>query len=191
MAEPGGTRTRLLDAAAELMAGSGLEVPMAAIAEAAGVTRMTLYRHIGSREELLVQVLVRQSRRLTAEVAALLDEPGRAFGERLVGAMVLIVTAVRASPVLSLYVEEITPSQLGALDRVGTFLTPIYDFLRPRFEAPEVRAQLRAGPEETLNWTLRQTLLQLIVDGPASGSPEGLRAELEQFFIPSILTPAG
>ena len=52
-------RERVLDAAVELVRRDGERVPMARIAERAGVGVGTVYRHFGTREELLAGIVYR------------------------------------------------------------------------------------------------------------------------------------
>lgn len=51
------TRLRILEAARTLIEDEGLPVTMAQVAEAAGVSRQALYKHVGSRSGLLVQLV--------------------------------------------------------------------------------------------------------------------------------------
>ncbi|MGF1472753.1 MAG: TetR/AcrR family transcriptional regulator [Rubrobacteraceae bacterium] len=66
-AGPGGkgkTRRRLLDAARELFYGGGIcATGVSAVAERAGVTKMTLYAHFPSKEDLVVAYLEDNDRR--------------------------------------------------------------------------------------------------------------------------------
>lgn len=48
------TRLRILEAARTLIEDEGLPITMAQVAEAAGVSRQALYKHVGSRSGLLV-----------------------------------------------------------------------------------------------------------------------------------------
>lgn len=58
------TRRRLLDAAHELFYGSGIcATGVSAVAERAGVTKMTLYAHFPSKDELVVAYLEDNDRR--------------------------------------------------------------------------------------------------------------------------------
>jgi AcrR family transcriptional regulator len=71
-------RERVLDAATELVRRSGERVPMALIAERAGVGVGTVYRHFPTREDLL-GALVHRSFELAADNArAACDHPGPA-----------------------------------------------------------------------------------------------------------------
>ncbi|MDA8275203.1 MAG: TetR/AcrR family transcriptional regulator [Actinomycetota bacterium] len=180
------TRRRLLDSAAALLAERGIDVPMADIAQRAGVTRMTLYRQLGTRDELLVAVLLHESRHVGPAVTATFDERERPFSDRLVDAVVQVVTAVRSSPVLSLFVTRVSPTEVEELDGSEAFVTAVWALLQPYFEEPEIAATLRADPERSLDWTLRQVLLQLIVQGRSNGTEAGLRDELETFLVPSL-----
>lgn len=65
------SRERLLRAAAEVFAERGLAAPVNAIAERAGVTKMTLYRHFRGKDELLYAVMADHFDRQTAAVEEL------------------------------------------------------------------------------------------------------------------------
>jgi AcrR family transcriptional regulator len=183
------TRRRLLDAAAVALARDGLDVSMEAIAAAAGVTRMTVYRQLGTRDQLLVAVLLDQSAVVVSDLRTVLDRRDRSFGDRLVDAIVVVVEATRASPVLTFFVQGVTPTQVDALDPDEQFLGRVWALLLPYFEAAADAGELAHDAVPTLEWTLRQILLQLTVAGATTGSEAGLRAELERFFIPSIIAP--
>jgi AcrR family transcriptional regulator len=66
------TQQRLLRAAADVLAEQGMAASMHAIARRAGVTKMTLYRHFESKEDLLLAVMADHFDRLRA-VAEELD----------------------------------------------------------------------------------------------------------------------
>lgn len=183
------TRRRVLDAAAELLTRDGLDVSMEAIAQQAGVTRMTVYRQLGSRDQVLVAVLLDQSAAVAGDLHEILGDAGRPFAERVVDAIVLVVLTVRASPVLSFFVQGVTPTQIGSLDEEDRFLAGVWKLLLPYFEAAAEAGELRAEARPTLDWTLRQILLQLVVEGATTASADGLRAELRRFFVPSISAP--
>ncbi len=183
------TRGRLLDAAAVVLARDGLDASMESIADEAGVTRMTLYRNVGTRDQLLVGVLMRASARLAQGITTRLDDRSRPFEARLVDAMVYVVVSVRATPVLRLFVERITPAQVGSIDATEEFLAGIRDLVQPYFDEPEVRDRLRSDPAHSLDWTLRQVLLQLMVVADTTVDEPGLRRELDVFFVPSLLSP--
>lgn len=180
------TRRRVLDAAADALASDGIDVSMEAIAQRAGVTRMTVYRLFGARDEVLVAVLLDQSARVADDLRAALEDEGRPFPERVVEVIVHVVRTVRASPVLSFFVQGVTPTQIGSLDPDDRFLRGVWDLLLPYFEAAEAAGWLRAPAHPTLDWTLRQILLQLVVEGATTADDDGLRTELTRFFIPSI-----
>jgi AcrR family transcriptional regulator len=69
----------VLDAATELVRRDGEKVPMAQIAEHAGVGVGTVYRHFRSREELLGALVYRSFGLAVANAAAVADHPGSAL----------------------------------------------------------------------------------------------------------------
>lgn len=81
------TRARILDAARELLEQHGLSITMAAVADAAGVSRQAVYKHVGSRGGLMVQLLDHVDRVLgLAELAAPVE--AAASGREALAAMV-------------------------------------------------------------------------------------------------------
>ncbi len=70
----GSTRTRLLDATSVVLAQYGpRKLSLTDIASLAGVSRPTLYRHFGSRQELLLALAEYEKDRFQSEMAAALD----------------------------------------------------------------------------------------------------------------------
>ena len=79
-----------------------------------------------------------------------------------------------------------TPDEVVLLDADRSYLDGIWAYMAPWFDEAARDGQLRHDATSTLDWTLRQTLLQLMVEGLDTLSEAGLRADLERFFRPSI-----
>ena len=74
-------RARILEAAETLFAAEGIEVPIDAIAEKAGVGVGTLYRHFQTKEQLAQAILLERLSALTVDARGLADaaDPAAAF----------------------------------------------------------------------------------------------------------------
>jgi AcrR family transcriptional regulator len=72
-------RERVLDAATELVRSEGESVPMAQIAERAGVGVGTVYRHFATREELLGELVYRSFGLAVENARAAAAHPGSAL----------------------------------------------------------------------------------------------------------------
>ncbi|WP_426310114.1 TetR/AcrR family transcriptional regulator [Cellulosimicrobium sp. E-16] len=68
-------RESLVRAAGSVLAESGLDVPVAAIADRAGVAKGTVFRHFASKDELVVTVVASLIDDLAVRAEALLAEP--------------------------------------------------------------------------------------------------------------------
>ncbi|MGH9170599.1 MAG: TetR/AcrR family transcriptional regulator [Acidimicrobiales bacterium] len=180
------TRRRLIAAAADVFATRGLSAPMEEVAARAGVTRMTLYRHLGSRQELLVALLQYKAEEAAGEVTAILFNVERAFPDRVIDFILYVVASVRHDPFLSFMAADVTPAQVNRVDPQRQFVESIWTVLLPIFELPEHRAQLGHEPARCLDWTLRQVLLQLMVEARLYESDDDRRAELEDFLLPAL-----
>jgi len=74
-------RARALEIANELFAREGLDVPMPALAEAIGVGVGSIYRQVGTKQELIAALVIERSRTLRARFLAALeaDDPWAAL----------------------------------------------------------------------------------------------------------------
>ena len=68
----GRTGREILDATFAVLARTGRQLSMSDVAQAAGVSRMTLYRHHASKEELLLALARHEQRRFDEQLAAAL-----------------------------------------------------------------------------------------------------------------------
>lgn len=93
-------RERLLDAAIESASLFGLsKLSMSDVARRAGVSRPTLYKHFGSKDELVAAAVGREAERLIESVLAALDGVD-AFDEALEIVVRATLVAARSHPLL-------------------------------------------------------------------------------------------
>ncbi|MBX5440202.1 MAG: TetR/AcrR family transcriptional regulator [Solirubrobacteraceae bacterium] len=68
-------RARVLDVAGEVFARDGVDVPMPVLAERIGVGVGSIYRQVGTKDDLIAQLVVARARALRERFLATLDEP--------------------------------------------------------------------------------------------------------------------
>src|SRR6478609_2901986 len=83
------TQERIRAAALQVLAERGLDLTVEDVAEAAGTTRMTVYRHVGSRADLLMDLVVEATDRFAERLAEIFDNDAP-FPQRLEDAFVYI-----------------------------------------------------------------------------------------------------
>lgn len=183
------TRELLLDVVDDLLAERGLDVTVEEIAAAAGVSRPTVYRHVGDRGALVTAAVLRASARL-AEVLTEVLGTDRPFAERLTDAIVLTVRETRDNPSIGALLAGANPATAWPdLDPEGLFLDAVHEF----FRAWLVRAVedegvvLRADVDTTLDWLLRQALLLMLVPSALGHGDAAVRRDVETFVIPAIV----
>jgi AcrR family transcriptional regulator len=115
-------------------------VDMSGLAEQVGVNRVTLYRWVGSREELLVEVIWSLAERT---LAGLRDEVDAQGGERIVQVVARFVDAVLSNPGMSRFLAEEGELAMRLLTRRATGFQPrlIADF-RAMLEEETARGEL-------------------------------------------------
>jgi AcrR family transcriptional regulator len=141
--EPPGDATseRILDAALELAAASGLRhLTMDEVADRAGVGRMTVYRRFGSRERLEEALAVRESRRCLAELDSTVD-PGAPVADQIAQGMLTTLRLIREHPLLERMSRVEPAAALAALrdEKTGVFA------MSRAFMAARVEEGQRAG----------------------------------------------
>jgi AcrR family transcriptional regulator len=108
---------RILDAALELVAASGLRhLTMDDVATRAGVGRMTVYRRFGDRERLIDSLAIRESRRCLAEIDATVD-PGAPVEEQIAQGFLTSLRLIRDHPVLDRFARHEPETALAALNQ--------------------------------------------------------------------------
>src|SRR5688572_16314571 len=105
------TTARVLDAAYEQFSLVGIQrTSMEDVARRAGVSRVTVYRHVANKEALVEQVLRREFQRHVGHYLAAVQAAGTA-ADRVVEGYLSAITAIRRNPLLS----GLLPVELDAL----------------------------------------------------------------------------
>lgn len=113
-------RTSLLDAACDqLNKRRWANVTMADVALAAGVSRQTLYKQFGSREEFARGLVVRETDRLLSAVEKAVNAHRQDLVSALVGAFDVLVQAPADNPLVRAVVHGQGAEELLALLTVG------------------------------------------------------------------------
>lgn len=161
------TRERILDSAYALVSRMGLKrTTFEDIATKAGVSRQTLYRYFGSKDELVAALMDRESERFF-EALSRLAPAGEDFAGALEKGLVFTFDYLDTHPLLS-WIYENEPDEL--LPHLRSHWTPILDAVK-RYIEPYVMAEVEAGrltPERAAiagDWVSRITLSYLIVPG--------------------------
>jgi AcrR family transcriptional regulator len=110
---------RILDAALELVAASGLRrLTMDDIAVKAGVGRMTVYRRFGERERLIDALAVREVRRCLAVLDRAVDR-SEEIGDQMADGFSATLRLVREHPLLDRFARHEQGTALEALNADG------------------------------------------------------------------------
>ncbi|MFW0797270.1 helix-turn-helix domain-containing protein [Gordonia sp. CPCC 205515] len=95
----------ILDAALAVFADIGVRrATVDEVAQRAGVGRVTVYRRIGGKNEILAAVLIRESQRLFTQVREAADAAST-YEDRVVYSFATTVTVVRSNPVWNRLLE--------------------------------------------------------------------------------------
>lgn len=179
------TNHRIWAVATRIFEERGLELTIDEVAREAATTRMTVHRHVGSREALITRLVLLASADLAEDLRAVLDRSGP-LARRLADAIVLTVVDIRARPHLAGMFTTDLSGAWPTVDPDDRVLGVVRQFFRPYLESAEVDGLLRAGAEEALSWLLNQTLLLLLVPSIAP-TDEDVRHQVEAFVLPAVL----
>ncbi len=181
----GTTQERILDATLAVLARTGRQLSMSDVAQAAGVSRMTLYRHHASKEELLRSLARHEQHRFDEHLAASLDDSTTA-PERVDAVLHAIVSFLDASAARGVVEAEpgfiiermrrALPVQRATIERlVGDALATI----------PAVR-EGRTTAGDVAELILRAAMSEFLL--PAPDPDAGLRA-LRALVGPTVGAP--
>lgn len=140
------TSGRILDAALDLVAASGLRpLTMEAAALRAGVGRMTVYRRFGDRQGLIDALAARESRRLIDELDRAVD-PSLPVAEGIARGFVASLHLIRTHPLLDRFARHEPEAALTALNADGAaILSMSREFVASRLREAKGRRELPEG----------------------------------------------
>jgi len=141
---------RILDAALELVAASGLRnLTMDEAASRAGVGRMTVYRRFGDREGLIDALAARESRRCLAELDRAVD-PALPVAEGIARGFVASLALIRSHPLLDRLSRYEQEAALTALNADGAAIMVMgREFVAARLRDAQARGDLDPGIDAT------------------------------------------
>ena len=167
------------------------QVTVGAIADAAGVHRVTFYRHYPDKESLIVEVLERRSAPVLEHAVQTL-ESGSFFPDTLIESMATAIVEARARPgmlaALGVYPTDGVPNSAGMSAR---FLQRAVDITAPHVAAAQEAGLLRSDltAEEIVQWLLEVCLSSLVFR--PDDSAEDVRRHLFTFVVPAIGAGSG
>lgn len=172
---PDALHERILDAALELAAASGLRhLTMDAVAARAGAGRMTVYRRFGTRQALIDALVAREGRRCLQAIATSFH-PDDPLPDRAADVFVATLSLIGEHPLLE-RLARVEPEAL--LRELGRGDSEVFELVRA-FLVAEIRAAQAAGevaagdPEPLAELALRLgASFVLIPGGVFSTAPE-------------------
>jgi AcrR family transcriptional regulator len=183
----GQARDKLVAAAGEWIdRGEIGHATIGAIAEAAGVHRVTFYRHFPDKESLVIEVLERRAAPVLERAAQTLRAVDF-FPDGLIEAMATAISEVRTTPglaaVLGLYPTDDVPHSAGTSDR---FLKRAIDITAPHLVLAQHAGLLRRDipAEDIVEWLMQVCLSNVLLK--PHDSLEQTRRQLTRFIVPAI-----
>jgi AcrR family transcriptional regulator len=177
-------RRRILDAAIEVLAASGFDgASLSEVAARAGVSRPTVYRHFGSREQLVSAALLRLSEEIVQRVWAAAGQATTA-AELVVEATIRARYEFRTQPALA----PIAFPESGSFGLARASLSTDAVSLATRFLAPLLDHQPELADEmDEIAETVIRFLLSLVwFDGDAGMDDDRLRGYLHRRMVPAL-----
>jgi AcrR family transcriptional regulator len=150
-AEEDAVTERILDAALELAAASGLRhLTMDDVAARAKVGRMTVYRRFGARQQLIDALAVRECRRCLETIRAALD-PTAPVEDRAAALFTATLRVIREHPLLARLARVEPETFLRELTRNGSaVLHLVREFLVAQIRTAQQAGELVPGDPEPL-----------------------------------------
>lgn len=194
--QPADRREQLLDAALRIVAEGGFaDVSIAALAERAGVTRPVVYDSFGSRDEVLQDLIERETSRMQVAVERAMAEPfAEAPSTALATGLSRFLDEVRAMPdtwrLVYFPIAGVPPALRARVERARDDLRAplqrmIGEWLAGRSDAETVDLDVLV----LLTQGVIQTAARLALDDPEHFDTERLVGLLAVLFTPEL--PSG
>ncbi len=189
-------RARLVDAAEACIDRHGLaKTTVEDVATEAKVSRATIYRYFGNRDELILRVLLRDLERSTdRDLAEFYDGVADpiGFAQATVDTAAYLLASIRRSPKLQLLLQResagFNAAIAGASDALFAEWT---EDISPFLATAQASGLLRddVEPAEIAEWILRVILSLLMIEGPTVHTVDEERRLLQTFLAPGLVPP--
>ncbi len=181
---------RLLDSAEECFARFGLtKTTMEDVAKHAGLSRATVYRYFKNRDELLMGVVERESRRTAEQIKLRLREI-RNPGEYIVEGILVALAEIPQRPALSmLFVADAVGATSRLLLTSERLVAIALELVLPVIEPARKNGLLRENVEvgAMMEWIFRIIGSYLTVPSARARSEEEMRGLLRTMLLPALL----
>jgi AcrR family transcriptional regulator len=180
------THQRILLAARDLLVARGVRrVSMDEVAEAAGVTRVTVYRHFGDRENLVRAAFLHLADGLEALVADLGEEP-RPDVDAFLARIGELVTSLPAGlqPAMAEVQRAHPPVYAEVRDRERRAIAALFDLL---YSGAEAQGRLRPGLKRSVVEMLFWEVVTGFLDYPALQDLDLSPAEVYRTIVDVLL----
>jgi len=177
-------RRRILDAAVEVLSLSGFDAAsLSEVAARAGVSRPTVYRHFGSREQLVSAALLRLSGEIVERIWAAADQASSA-AELVVEATLRARYEFRTQPALA----PIAFPDRATFELARWSLSPDAVAMTKSYLAPllDHQPELADEMDEIAETVIRFVLSLVWFDGEAGADEDELRGYLHRRLVPAL-----
>lgn len=185
-----GTRERLLAAAEACIGRFGADkLTMDDVAKAAGMSRQTLYRHFGSKADLVEELGISRVRAINAAVAARvadIEDPA----QRIVEAILEAVETVRADAVSMALMHGDTASLMTRLSQQSSTLRDLHhQRLLPILEYARARGVLRPDLylSDAVSWLVLLQITLVTWADALTLKPDALRRFVVTYVLEGLL----
>lgn len=189
-------RSSLVDAAISCIEENGPDrLRVEEVVAVAGVSRATFYRYFTDKEELLVEVMVRNSVRLAealADVVGSAPPTGTPLGKVVIDGIMAAIGMVRNDPFSALFFD---PRSAGLTSRLAAATTMISDLIAAGMTDQTLSGSFSGSfrPDRSTHqiaeWITLVIVAVLTSDLDEQKSDDELEAMLEAFLLPAILAP--
>ena len=181
-------RRRIIDAAEASFARFGLvKTTVDDIAEAANISRATVYRYFsGARDELVLAVVERQLRQFANDRVRKTSRDS-SFADVAVDAVLFTAKAAREQPMLAILWEPEAARLTGAIMGTSQVLhDATREMLRPAFERGKELGTVRQDLDldRAVEWIIRMVIS--FASNPSGRSTAEDRRFLQDFLVPAL-----
>lgn len=185
-------RERLVDAAEACIARFGIaKTTVEDVAATASVSRATVYRYFGDRDELILAVLVRDVDRLLDRVKKRFTPEGPLGAQLVEGILYWLRQVERDEKLAMMFAPDVTGHTVNIPGAYAALFARARAALQPALDVARGRGELRADLDldEAVEWIMRVVISLLTVESPMHRSRQSLAHFLEQFLVPSLVAP--